>query len=372
MSKPITFDVVNPNAIYTGELDFALDASGDKVGWIVTAPVAITVDRIAACFDSKAGTPPTYAYSLYGITTAGVPDTTKLGATNNATGTHAPTAVSNNTFHEVTLSESVAFNAGDKFAIVIEYSSGTINASNYAQYRHGFTNLTSNYDYGIGYSLTNTASWTKQGGSLPVILFGDGTNWYGNPLSGGRVTRAFNTGSSPNEYGLKFTAPALGSLGSYKLRGVRLGLAMAVTSNSQTININLYEGGGASDTTAAKTTSIDTDCFVAPTSFSPKDLLFTGAAPTLTVGSTYRLSFTASSINSHSIYTLPITSASHVTALGWGSTFCRTDRAGGNWTDVTTEVPLVYGLIVEELTGGTTNIVNFSRGRGASFGKGRW
>ncbi len=354
MGKPITFGVVNPNAIYTGELDFALDASGDKVGWIVTAPVAITVDRIAACFDSKAGTPPTYSYSLYGITTAGVPDTTKLGATNNATGTHAPTAVSNNTFHEVTLSESVAFNAGDKFAIVIEYSSGTINASNYAQYRHGFTNLTSNYDYGIGYSLTNTASWTKQGGSLPVILFGDGTNWYGNPLSGGRTTRSFNTGTSPSEEGFKFVAPAFGSLSTYKLRGVRIGLTLSVTSNTQNINLNLYAGSGASDTTQTQTVAIDTDCFVAPTSFSPKDLLFTGTAPTLTAGTTYRVSWSASSTGSHSVYSLPLTSASHVTALGLGSTLHRTHRAGGNWTDVTTEVPMILGLIVEDLTGGSS------------------
>lgn len=372
MSKPVVIEAVNPNSIYSGEVDFALDASGDKVGWIVTAPVAITVDRIAACFDSKAGTPPTYSYSLYGITSAGVPDTTKLGATNNATATFAPTAVSNNTFHEVTLSESVAFNAGDKFAIVIEYSSGTIGAGNMAKYRHGFGNLTTNYDYGVGYALTNTASWTKQVAGTPVILFGDGTNWYGMPFSAARTTRAFNTGTSPSEEGFKFVAPAFGSLSTYKLRGVRIGLTLSVTSNNQSINLNLYAGGGASDTTQTQTVAIDTDCFAAPGSFSSKDLLFTGTAPTLTAGNTYRISWSASSTGTHSVYSLPLTSADHVTALGFGSTFCRTDRAGGNWTDTTTEVPLVYGLIVEDLAGGTTNIVNFSRGRGASFGKGRW
>lgn len=354
MSKPVVIEAVNPNSIYSGEVDFALDATGDKVGWIVTAPVAVTVDRIAACFDSKAGTPPTYSYSLYGITSAGVPDTTKLGATNNATATFAPTAVSNNSFHEVTLSESVSFNAGDKFAIVIEYSSGTIGAGNMAQYRHGFGNLTTNYDYGVGYALTNTASWTKQTASMQAILFGDGTNWYGNPFSAARTTRTFNTGSSPSEYGFKFVAPAWGSLGSYKLRGVRIGLILSVTSNSQSINLNLYAGSGASDTTQTQTVAIDSDCFVAPGSFSSKDLLFTGTAPTLTVGDTYRISWSASSTNSHTIYTLPLTSANHVTALGFGSTFCRTDRAGGNWTDTTTEVPLVYGLIVEDLAGGSS------------------
>lgn len=354
MGRSYLIEAINENAIYTAELDFSIDASGDKLGWVVTAPEAVTVDRIAVCFNGKTGTPPTYAYSLYGISSTGTPDSTILGATNNATATHAPTAVSNDSFHELTLAESVSFSAGEKFAIVAEYSSGTINASNFASYRGGFNNLSSNYEFGIGYALTNTASWTKQGGYLPVVLFGDGTNWYGNPLAGARVTRSFNSGSSPSEYGLKFTAPALGSLGSYNLRGVRLGLAMAVTSNSQTININLYEGGGASDTTQAKTTSIDTDCFLAPSSFSPKELLFTGTAPTLTVGSTYRLSFTAGSTNSHSIYTLPITTASHATALGFGSTFCRTDRAGGNWTDTDTQVPLVYGLLVEDLAGGSS------------------
>ena len=371
MTKPIAFDVVNTNCIYTGELDFALDASGDKLGWIVTAPVALTVDRVALCFDSKAGTPPTYSYSLYDIASSGTPGSTKLGATNNATVTHAPTAISNNTFHELVLAESVAFDAGDKFAIVAEYSSGTISAANMAQYRHSFSNLTTNYDFGIGYSTTNTGSWTKQTAGMPVILFGDGSNWWGTPFSAARTTRSFNTGSSPSEEGFKFVAPAFGSLGSYKLRGVRIAIAPSITSNSQNINLNLYAGGAAGDTTVTQTEAIDTDCFLS-SSFSPKDLLFTGTAPTITVGSTYRISFSASSTASHSVYSLPLTSANHVTALGLGSTFHRTHRAGGNWTDVTTEVPLIYGLIVEDLAGGTTNIVNFSRGRGTSFGRGRW
>jgi len=372
MSNLAYVEVANANTIYTTELDFALDATTDKIGWVVTAPVAITVDRIALCFDSKAGTPPTYAYSLYGITSAGVPDTTKLGATNNATVTHAPTAISNNTFHELVLAESASISAGGKFAIVVEYSSGTISGANMAQYRHSFGNLTTNYDYGIGYALTNTGSWTKQVGGTPVVLFGDGTNWYGMPFSAARTTRSFNTGTSPSEEGFKFVAPAFGSLSTYKLRGVRIGLTLSVTSNTQNINLNLYAGGGASDTTQTQTVSIDTDCFAAPTSFSQKDLLFTGTAPTLTAGNTYRVSWSASSTGTHSVYSLPLTSANHVTALKLGSTLYRTHRAGGNWTDVTTEVPLVYGLIVEDLAGGTTNIVNFSRGRGASFGKGRW
>ena len=373
MGRSNFIEVIHPNTIYTGQSTFALDASGDKVGWIVKAPKAITVDRIAACFDSKAGTPPTYAYSLYGITSAGVPDTTKLGATNNATGTHAPTAVSNDSFHEVTLAESVAFDAGDKFAIVIEYSSGTINASNFANYQYGHPATTSNYDYGTGYALTNTASWTKQTAIRPSILFGDGTEWYGGvPFAGIRTSRAFNTGSSPSEEGFKFTAPAFGSLGSYALRGIRCGLALSIASGTQSVNLRLFAGGATTDTTVTQSEAIDTDCFAAPDSFSHKDLVFTGTAPVLTVGSTYRVSLTASSANSHTAYSLPLTSANHVTALGLGSGFCRSHRAGGNWTDVTTEVPMILGLIVEDLAGGTTNIVNFSRGRGASFGKGRW
>ncbi len=373
MGRPYFIEVVHPNAIYTGQSTFALDASGDKVGWIVTAPKAITVDRIAACFDSKTGTPPTYAYSLYAITAAGVPDTTKLGATNNATGTHAPTAVSNDSFHEVTLAESVAFDEGDKFAIVIEYSSGTISGANFANYQYAFPATTSNYDYGLGYALTNTASWTKQAAQRPSILFGDGTEWYGGvPFAGIRTSRTFNTGSSPSEEGFKFTEPAFGSLGSYALRGIRIGLALAITSNTQTVNLRLFTGGAVTDTTVTQSEAIDTDCFVAPDSFSHKDLMFTGSAPVLTVGSTYRVSLTSGSTQNHTVYSLPLTSADHVTALGLGTGFCRTHRAGGNWTDVTTEVPMILGLLVEDLTGGTTNIINFSRGRGASFGKGRW
>lgn len=373
MASPYFIEAINENCIYTNEINFALDASGDKVGWILTAPEAVTVDRIAVCYDSKTGTPPTYRYSLQGVSTSGTPSGTVLGATNNALATLAPTAISNDSFHELTLAESVAFSAGEKFAIVVEYSSGTINGSNLANYRHGISNITTNYDFTYGYALTNAASWSKQTASLPTVIFGNGTNWFGNPISSVRTTRSFNTGTSPSEYGLKFTAPALGSLGSYKLRGVRLGLSLATTSNTQTINLNLYAGGGVSDTTQTQTVSIDTDCFLSPGSFSPKDLLFTGTSPTLTVGSTYRLSFTAGSTNSHSIYTLPLTSASHVTALGWGSTFCRTDRAGGNWTDTDTQVPLVFGMYLEDLAGsGGTTSYHFARSRGATFGKGRW
>lgn len=375
MGRPFFLEAIHENCIYTSDGDFSLDASGDKVGWIVRAPEAITVDRIALCYNGKTGTPPTYRYSLQGISSTGNPSGTVLGATNNALATLAPTAISNDSFHELTLSESVAFSAGEKFSIVAEYSSGTVNGSNFASYRYGYPNLANNYDFGdaFGYSLTNTASWTKQIAYLPVVLFGDGTNWYGNPFTGARTARNFSTSSSPSEYGLKFIAPAIGSLATYKIRGLRLGLLMSVASNSQTIGLNLYEGGGASDTTQTKTTSIDTDCFMASTSFSPKDLIFDGTAPTLTAGNTYRISMTASSVNGHSIYTLPLTSATHVSALGWGSTFCRTDRAGGNWTDTDTQVPLVFGMYLEDLAGsGGTTSYHFARSRGATFGKGRW
>lgn len=338
----------------------ALSASTTKTGVVFTARKTMTVTRLGFAFTSKTGTPPVYKISLQSVNASGVPDGTILGASNSGYATFDPGAFSNNSLPYFNLAGGVSVIAGQMYAMVLEYSSGTINASNLMTTAYVHNGAVTNADIAYGYALTNAGSWSKVSGS-PLFLYGPSDDAFGLPFNAARATASFTNSTA---MGLKFAIPApfIGAK-TYRLRGLTL---LATPAAGDVWTVSLYQGGGASDySTVLDTASIDTDCFVSSTATVARQIFFPGATadlPVLTFGDTYRLGFLNSDTTSHTLYTLPLTYADDVRALRLGDTFCHTTRAGGNWTDDTVRVPMVYELFLEDVQAARPRSVNCGGG----------
>jgi hypothetical protein len=130
--------------------------------------------------------------SLQGVDSSGNADGNIL-----ASGLYTPSATG---LHTVTLSNSVDVNVGDKIAIVLDNYSGSANIT--------IPQTTFNDPKGIGTYAEYYASgtWTKQA-RLFVLYATDNNNVPLLPLLPYISTASYNSGSSPNEYGVRLTIP---------------------------------------------------------------------------------------------------------------------------------------------------------------------
>ena len=345
------------NSVFSSSSSFNLSASTSKVGWVFTARESATITHLGFVLQSRTGTAPNYQISLQSVDADGNPSGTILGATSNALKIFDPATLATGDLSYLALDESADLSVGQKYAIAIEYSSGTINGSNLATVRYQTSGLSTSYDTTYAYALTNAGSWSKNTTGVSIYAYRSSTKRYGLTFTTTRSTITFSSATNPNEVGLKFAIPApFTGAATYKLRGLDL---MMTATGSDSWSVQLYSGGGASDTTPIDSVTNDNDCFQSAIATTRKQIFFDGTPPTLNFGDTYRLSFTPSDSSSQNIYTLPLTAADDVQALMLGDTFCYTTRNGGNWTDNTLAVPMVFELFIEDIT--------YSAGGGGSF-----
>lgn len=337
---------VMPESLFAGNTTAqALSASTTKTGTVFTARESIAVDRLGFAYNTKTGTSPIYRISLQSVDASGNPSGTILGATAGASATFDPNPFSGGSVVWFILGESADVIAGNKYAIVVEYSSGTVNVSNFMSVSYQLNQIVNSYDMSYAYPLTNTGSWAKSTGGNPLYLYGTSTDTFGLPISGARVAQTF---TNTSEMGFKFAIPApFEGAATFRLRGLDF---LSNSAAGDTWTVKLYSGGGASDTTDIDSVSVDTDCFVSPTTAARRQIFFDDTPPVLEFGATYRLGFNNSDTTTHSIGMVPITTATDVRAFRLGDTLCRSSRSGGNWTDTTTSIPLVYQFFLEDIT----------------------
>lgn len=323
----------------------ALTASNVANGGVFTARDTVTVTRLGFAMQIKAGTPPTYRISLQSVGADGLPSGTILGATGNGFKTFSPSGYSNYSFNWLTLDETVSITAGEKYAIVVDYSSGTINGSNYMNTFYGTSHWGgSTVADGLEYALLKNPSWSKVSNNKPPLAYGTSGDCWGYPISDSGTQRSTPSGTIS---GVKFSLPSpFGSGGTFKLRGVSY---FGAFTAGKTLTLRLYEGGGASDTTVLDSVAMDTDHFADATSSVYRTQVFDGAPPTLNFGSTYRLAWENSDAASTTFWTVPVSAAADVAAIRLGSTYCFSTRGAGNWTDTTTAMPVIYEFLLEDV-----------------------
>lgn len=332
-----------PHELFVGGFSVGthvLDANNDAVQFIFSShPGGATITKCAVRWGALTGTSPTYRLSLQGVS-AGVADgTIKSGSgSNDVFVTAQPAAGVAGTTVEYTFGGGgYDPTPGEMLALVVDYSAGTIDASN---------------NWSIGYKPVDTVAW---GLPCPVLvaagtptryaklsIFGvfDGA-WYGGTL---RQSLTYSTvGSSPASGGLKFTVPAAVAA-TVACSGLCF-YASALTAG-KTFRFTLYD---SSDSVLRQKDFVTADFYNA----QMNNIFWEPVA--LTCGSTYRVAVTSTDGGTMRWHYYTYADAAHKDCESFGQAVDETEGGVGDWTDYTDRKPwasIILSDITEPAAGG--------------------
>lgn len=324
-------------ALFTSQVN---STSGRKVAFAFQVPKAITISKVQFRYGARTGTPPTYICGLQGLDSSGNPDGTYKGGGSPASATFTPPADTtwNSTIREITLANSYAASAGEFLALVIEYSSGTVDASNNSSFTLGLQNP-EGQNTGFPYCLENTGSWSKRTPEKPIFGISNGTTVYGFPVQTMNGSGIATAGHRVALRGL--LASGWGS--TYKVRGIRFLGRFGVVG--VTHKIGIWEG-----TTEKAALTFDSD-FRAATSGDTSIYTYLFDSPvSLNYGTAYY--FGIENVGGGStlfVADFQVGATDQLQALPGGAEFYRSTYNGSAWTDENTKRPLI-SLIMDDIT----------------------
>lgn len=327
----------------------ALNDTDNAVWAVFQAETTDPITHIGLRHTSTTGTSPTYKASIQGVGTTGNPDGIIKGGGSPASKTFSPSSLGWGaaTFQWLALDNAYTPTRGEEFSIYVTYDSGTVGAGNTSSIVYTSNMPSSGKPYAGDFQAANT----KRDG-FPGLAYRTASGRFGLPIQA-VSQQAYQSGSSPNEYGFRFVVPtAFGS--TYQVAGVRL---LASLPANSTYSLRLFDGGGASDTTVLQSLS-SADGDVTQAGNRLQTLLFTDSTlATLTCGNTYRIAILAGGAVNTTLNYVDVSEANDWLAWPLGTECYWTQRGGGNWTDVTTRRP--FGeLLISDLTppsGGASN-----------------
>lgn len=328
-------------------VNFTLDATTDTIEYIFQAPAAgIVITHLGFRYASRTGTVPTYRISLQGVTD-GLPDGTIKGGGSPASATFTPPASTawNNTWQWIALANSyTTVSRGEPLAIVIDYSSGTINASNCGQWSDSVNGFHGRVAF--PYSIENNAGVRNRSSQQPLFGYKSASVTYGQPWNTFTQTQ-YSSNSNPNEYGMRFIMPD-GSVSSYKVAGIRA--RITTPAAAKTFDMNLYEG-----TTLLQAITIDSDSLrINAQDSNVIDYYFDEATlSTLTPGTVYYASFLSNTTSSNLALAVAVANNAQDAAVNGDGNCWLATRNGGAWTETTSTRPLM-DLILGDISGGSS------------------
>lgn len=317
----------------------AFNATNIAVEWVFQSKTNQPITTLYYKQNGLTGAPGTIRLSLQGVDSSGNPDGV-IKSSGNAFATKSLAAGDNGNVVAVALGSSYTPSLGEDIAQVMDFSSGTFDASNLLTLALQASGMVSK---GFPYvTVNNAGSRTRQTG-VPVFGYATASQMYGYPIKG-FTAPSFGSGNNPNEYALKFTIPAAWT-GTYSLLGVEMGAALAA---SQTLTIKLYSGGNAGDTTVLASDTHNTSLATSTGARAHEFVLPNISAVTLTAGSTYRLSVVPGA-TSQTFYYASVQNAADWAAMEGGTSLSYSTRNGGNWTDTDTN-RMLFQLIFQDLS----------------------
>lgn len=332
--------------------NFTLNQNTDAVEWIVQAAEAATITRLGIRLGVITGTTPTYRISAQGVTAAGIPDGTIKGGTNNALKTFTPSGLgwTDGEWHWLDLDETFAVTRGEVFAIVVDYSSGTVDGSNNASFTIG---ITATNEPSFPYPIQNNAGSRAKQAVFATVGWGSAGTAYGRPIEGLTIT-SFSSGSTPDEWAVKFTLPAdWGS--TFKLLGFRA--PIGINSAGNTITFILYDSDG---TTELQNITWDGD-FISATNTRMGYFYFDEATlATLNFGTAYRLAMRPDGAGTVSVTTITVDAAGDIAPWPGGTIFAvSTQTDDGGFSDDTLS-HMDIDLILDDITEPSSNFIALS------------
>lgn len=335
-----------------GFSSFTLDGTTDQLEWVFQADDAITITHLGFRYGARTGTPPTFIISLQGVDGSGNPDGTIKGGGSPASATFTPPADAtwDGTWQWIALANSFTVARGDMLAIVIAYSSGTINGSNSSAITARLTNLAVPAS---PYVITNNAGSRTRGAVQPIFGYKSATRAYGYPLETITVT-AFSSDSTPDEYAMKFTVPT-GWGSSLAVLGVQF--PIQAYDAAKTLQVTLYDTDG---TTVLQRITLDSDYLRGLLAVGRATVLFDEVTlSALTIGSAYRVGLAPQETASNfQPYRLQVDAAADWDAWPFAQQAALSTRTdAGAWTDDTTQ-RLQMDLLLADITEPSASVVS--------------
>lgn len=318
-----------------------INLNASTVSYAVTFRSLTTaaITRLGIRRSSVVGTPPTYKISLQGVNSSGDPDGV-IKASGNAMATFLGASLAAG-WNWLSLTSSYTPSRGELLSIVVEYSSGTVDGSNFLVPVSNAPGANVRLQEFPAYSTGASGVYTRTQNN-PIYGYGTSTTAYGWPLNS-QSTTTINS----SEAGALFTLPS-GWGSTFKVAAARFFMSTIVVG--KTMTATLYNGGEVGDTTPLQTVDIDTDLLNTTGGFL--DCVFDEATlSTLNFGSAYRIALSTADASNQIIRNITTAVADDMAAWQLGGQFNLSTRAGGNWTDTPTS-RLLCELILADITGG--------------------
>ena len=325
-------------------------AIGDYVACIRQAEESATITKVGFYFDARGtnATPGTCRVGIQSVNTSGDPSGTWLGYTDyTADSTNFPNFTGVNL--SITANGTASVTRGQLYAIVMYAQSGTWDATNNLQ----FTTLFA----GVGQNATSfptmksVASSVVNNNNNPQasanIYCESSTATYGNPQVTPTNVTSWNSASSPDEIGVKFSLESSWTT-NYNVLGVN-GI-FGITNSASTATLKLYDSGGSLLQSKSFTA---TEIYAGTNTANLRTLMFdTSTLASLTPGSTYRITIevTNASLGFTTMLQVNFPNNTVVRAFTGSGTYMRTERTNaGAWTDTDTGVP-AWKLLISAAT----------------------
>jgi len=326
-----------------------LSASTHKLAWVFSFPgPGDTITSLMFRYTLRTGTPPTYLVSLQSLdATTGFPSTTVLGGGSPASATFTPPASTawDSTIQTVALANSLAVTRGQLMAMVIEYSSGTINGSNNSAFTRDWSLALHNNRSTLPYPLVDSgAGYVKTvNSSFDVFGLKSSTRTYG------QIVKSVTTNditSNGNRIALALKIPA-GFSSAIKLAGIRyFGSPPAAAKN-------WIAGVWNSAGTVIINRSVDSDISGQPGGTNRFTEIYFDTAPVpVSVGTTYYIGVERVDAQL-SVQSQDIDTSGDGDTSGFGQNAFMATWNGSAWSSVLTSLPLIEPILEDVSFNGT-------------------
>ena len=321
-----------------------ISASTHVIAWVRQAKNADAISAVHFLYGVRTGTPPTFSVSIETVNTSGNPSGTDAGGGSPTLVTFTPPASTawNSLIQTVTLTNSWTPTAGQLFAIVIRYSSGTINGSNCSS----FAVTSSGHDpstRGFPYYATSTdgSAYTKAGAGLIA--------WTAGGTVVGHVMQSIYSTATANTNGHRsagyFTLPA--SMGdTYDLCGVDI--AGKVAAAGATCTLKLWD----TSWNVLASISLDGDTASQPGTYYSARQLFFDSPYTASFGTKYYVGFECDGSATVGVTGITCSSTGQVAAYPNGENMGIVTWNGSTTTESNLTLPCM-NLLIDNITGGT-------------------
>ena len=333
-----------PISAFGTVVNYSVDASNDGMAVFFQCETTDSITHLWFRYGARTGTPPTYRISLQSPNTTGNPDGTVLGGGSPASKTFTPPADTSwdGLGQWIALDNSYTPSLGQFLCMVIEHSSGTIDASNFSSFTRSYTGLKGGSN-GFPYPITEAAgTWTKINAN-PVFAYRTASNRYGTPGVSTHNTNAIGVTTSGHRTGMAFTLPS-GFASTYKLKGVyfngRLG------NSSGTAVIKIWDTSG---TVIATTDTWDADYTESSGQPVGHRAIFNSLV-SLTAGTKYYIGAECT-FTGHTFFAsgITLTEANDRLCYPFGTNRVYATYNGSTWTETDTILPLIE-LIFDDIT----------------------